>query len=341
MGVRSSLIPVLVSYLQERKMTVRFGGSCSSVYSLPGGGPQGTLLGGIEYLVNSNDNAEFVEDDEKYKYVDDLSVLEFVCLAGLLCEYNFRLHVASDIGIDSYFLPPQNLNMQDHLNKISEWTQENLMVINEQKSKYLVFNRAMADFNTRLSINNKVIDQVHEARILGVIISDDLSFEKNTEDICKRAFARISMITKLKYVGVSVPDLIDIYTLFVRSLLEYCCVSWHSSITQLQSNSIERVQRTALKVILGTDYADYESSLEKCGLETLFNRRENRCLTFGLRSIKHPKHSSMFPLNDTQVNLHDMRTVNKFKVNFACTSTYQKSSIPYIQNLLNNHFKKP
>ena len=122
MGVRASIIPILVSYLQDRKMTVKFGNSTSSQHDLPGGGPQGTLLGGIEYLVNSNDNADFLEDDEKFKYVDDLSILEFVCLAGLLCEYNFKLHVASDVGIDSYFLPPQNFQMQEYLDKISSWT---------------------------------------------------------------------------------------------------------------------------------------------------------------------------------------------------------------------------
>ena len=80
-----------------------------------------SLIGGIEYLVNSNDNADFVDEDEKFKYVDDISVLELVCLAGLLCEYNFHLHVASDIAIDSYYLPPNNFNTQDNLNKISEW----------------------------------------------------------------------------------------------------------------------------------------------------------------------------------------------------------------------------
>ena len=108
MGVRSSLIPVLVSYFQDRKMTVKFGGTNSLTHNLPGGGAQGTLLGGIEYLVNTNDNTDFIDDDDKYKYVDDLSILEFVCLAGLLCEYNFRLHAASDIAIDSYFLPPHS-----------------------------------------------------------------------------------------------------------------------------------------------------------------------------------------------------------------------------------------
>ena len=339
MGLRSSLIPILVSYLQNRKMTVKFGGSSSSIHSLPGGGPQGSLLGGIEYLVNSNDNADFVDDDEKFKYIDDLSILQFIPLAGLLCEYNFRLHVASDIGIDNYFLPPHSNEMQQYLDNICSWTENNLMVLNDTKSKYIIFNRAQADFNTRLKLNNTNIDQVQEVRLLGVLLSDDLKFGKNTQDICKRGFARISMITKLKFVGVPIIDLIDVYTLFVRSLLEYCCVTWHSSLTIAQADDIERVQRTSLKVILGEAYMDYESALDLCGLETLFKRRESRCLTFGLRSIKQTKHKQMFPLNEIS-ETNQLRNKNKFKVNFARTSSYKNSSIPYIQNMLNDYFKQ-
>ena len=338
MGVRSSLIPILVSYLQDRKMTVKFQGANSSVYNLPGGGPQGSLLGGIEYLVNSNDNADFVDDDDKFKYVDDLSILELVCLAGLLCEYNFRLHVASDIAIDSYFLPPHSFKTQEYLDNISSWTEKNLMALNEGKSKYIIFNRAQADFNTRLIMNNTKLDQVHEVRLLGVLLTDDLSFERNTQDICRRAFARISMLTKLKYVGVPLNDLIQVYILFVRSLLEYCCVSWHSSLTLAQSENIERVQRTALKVIMGNLYTDYESSLEFCDIVSLFNRREKRCLTFGLRCLKHPKHKTMFPLNETEAS-SSTRHRNTFQVNFARTSTYQNSAIPFIQTKLNEYFK--
>ena len=187
--------------------------------------------------------------------------------------------------------------MQEYLDKKSSWTGEHILVLNETKSKYIIFNRAQADFNTRLSLNNRKLEQVHEARVLGVILTEDAKFERNTQDICRRAFARITMITKLKYVGVPTSDLIDVFTLFIRSLLEYCCVSWHSALTKEQSDDIERVQRTALKVILGTEYTDYESSLKKCGLVTLHSRREKRCLTFGLRSLKHPKLKSMFPLN--------------------------------------------
>ena len=59
------------------------------------------------------------------------------------------------------------------------------------------------------------------------------------------------MITKLRYVGVSAEDLIDIYILFIRSVTEYCSVTFHSSLTQQQSDQLERIQRICLKVILG------------------------------------------------------------------------------------------
>ena len=271
--------------------------------------------------------------------MDDLSILEFIALAGLLCEYNFRLHVASDIGVDSYYLPPKSFQMQENLNKITTWTDQNLMMLNEKKSQYIIFNRAQADFNTRLKLNDNNIEEVHKVRLLGVLLTDDLKFQKNTEDICKRAFARITMITKLKYVGVPEQDLLEIYKLFIRSLLEYCCVAWHSSLTQDQSYDIERVQRTALKVILGDTYQNYEAALKQCNLETLFSRREHRCLSFGLKCLKHSKHKTMFPLNPSEGDLY-LRDQSKFSVNFAKHSYYQNSAIPYIQNMLNEHSKK-
>ena len=186
-------------------------------------------------------------------------------------------------------------------------------------------------------MNTVKLDQVHEARLLGVLLTEDLKFERNTQDICRRAFARISLLTKLKFVGVQCHDLVDVYKLFIRSLLEYCCVSWHSSLTKEQSYDIERVQRTALKVILGEAYDDYENALITCDLENLYNRREKRCLTFGLRSLKHPKHMHMFPYNTSD---QSVRNPNTFKVNFARTSTYKNSAVPYIQNMLNSHFSK-
>ena len=96
MGVRPELIPVLASYLTNREMKVRFNNSYSRTHKLPGGGPQGTLIGLVEYVVQSNDKADCVDPDMRFKYVDDLTVLELVLLTTLLTEYNFKHHVASD-----------------------------------------------------------------------------------------------------------------------------------------------------------------------------------------------------------------------------------------------------
>ena len=97
LGVRPALIPLLISYLTDRKMKVKFNGETSDFHSLVGGGPQGTLIGQLEYLVQSNDNADIVCPKDRLKYIDDLSVLQIVLLSGLLVEYNFKEHVASDI----------------------------------------------------------------------------------------------------------------------------------------------------------------------------------------------------------------------------------------------------
>ena len=67
LGVRASLIPLLVSYLSDRKMQVKFNGEVSRILTLIGGGPQGTLTGGLEYLVQSNDNATTLDSEDRYK----------------------------------------------------------------------------------------------------------------------------------------------------------------------------------------------------------------------------------------------------------------------------------
>ena len=333
MGVRPSLVPILVSYLSDRKMRVKFNGEVSDMYSLIGGGPQGTLLGVIEYLVQSNDNADCVSSRDRYKYVDDLSILEVISLAGLLVEYNCVQHVPSDIGIDQLFLPPTDYKTQEHLDSISQWTDVNKMKVNTEKSNYMMFTRTIPDFATRLTLDGVKLEQLKEAKVLGVWLTEDLSWTKNTKELCRRAYSRVSMLTKLKYVGVQIEDLLDIYVLFIRSLLEYCCVVWHSSLTVDNQNDIERVQRTCLKVIMADMYISYQSALEMTGLKSLSDRREDRCQDFAKKCLKNPRLSHLFPLNP--VAAHEIRNREKFQVNFAKTETYKKSSIPYLQRKLN------
>ena len=97
-------------------------------------------------------------------------------------------------------------------------------------------------------------------------------WHNNTKELCKSVYSRIAMLTKLKYVGVSNEDLIEIYTLVIQSWAEYVSVVWHSSLTQEQAKKIENIKKTSLKIILGEDYSTYPTALEWGGLNKHFNR---------------------------------------------------------------------
>ena len=61
-------------------MCIKWKGVYSEQRHLNGGGPQGSLFGNLEYLANSNDNADMIEIEDRFKFVDDLSALEIVTL---------------------------------------------------------------------------------------------------------------------------------------------------------------------------------------------------------------------------------------------------------------------
>ena len=154
-----------------------------------------------------------------------------------------------------------------------------------------------------------------------------------TQELCKKAYSRLGMLTKLRYAGVSKEDLIMIFKLFIRSCLEYNSVSFHSSLSSQQEAALERCQSVCLRVILQDNYISYEAALEMAGIETLKTRREARCLDFSLKCLKHNTNKRLFPLNQNKQS--NVRSREKYTVNFARTSAYQNSAIPYCQRLLN------
>ena len=79
-GGRNSLIPLMISYCTNRIMTVKWKDEKSSKRDLPGGSAQGTILGPITYLNQNTKSADCVPETDKFKYIDDLSVLGIVTL---------------------------------------------------------------------------------------------------------------------------------------------------------------------------------------------------------------------------------------------------------------------
>ena len=334
-GVRQSLIPILISFFKNRKMKVKWNKTSSSMHNLNGGGPQGGLLGILEYLSQTNNNTDFIDPDDKFKFIDDLSILELINLLSQgLSSFNFKSHGASDINFEhNQFLPQTNFKSQSYLDKISEWTRANLMQLNSEKSKFMVVNfTENYQFNTRLNIENQMLQQVKETKLLGVIVNDQLTWHSNTNFLVKKAYSRMIILHNLFEFRLPMEEMINIYILYIRSILESSAVVWHSSITKSEEIKIERVQKTALKIILASEYENYTTALEISGLKTLIERRKILCKKFAKNCIKNEKMKHIFPLNQSKVGT---RYKEKFYVQPARTERLAKSAVPYMQRLLN------
>ena len=207
------------------------------------------------------------------------------------------------------------------------------MKVNPGKSKFMVVNFTQNyQLNTWLMLDGKLIENVRETRLLGVTISDDLTWHANTELITKQAYKRMILLQRLYSFQLPIEEMVEIYTLYIRSILESSAVVWHSSITQMEQNELERVQKVALKIILQSEYESYENALNLTGLDTLHQRRNVLCKKFAQSCLKNEKTRSMFPLNPSSLNSRNHET---FYVQPATTSRLKDSAIPFMQRLLN------
>ena len=208
------------------------------------------------------------------------------------------------------------------------------MKLNDDKTKYMVINYCSSmQYNTRLYLESSLLEQVTQTKLLGVIISDDLTWHANSASIVSKALKRMLMLRKLCEFKVSSQDLLHIYTLYIRSVLEQSCVVWASSITQQEILNIERVQKITLRIILKDNYISYENALSTTKLATLSQRRQKLMLNFALKCVKNSKTTNMFPKNEKKTT----RSKEIFKIPYANTERFKKSAIPAMSRLLNVH----
>ena len=129
----------------------------------------------------------------------------------------------------------------------------------------------------------------------------------------------------------------QIYLTWIRNNLEYGVAVWNSSLTNENILKLERLQKAAVRVIMGNSYSTYEEGLEKLKLDKLSVRREKLCLRFAKNSLKLEQFSKLFPVNESEHAMKN-RNSNMYIVKQHLTERYRKSTIPYLQRLLNQEF---
>ena len=353
MGVPAWLLKIVMAFLTDRTMVVRFKGATSTPKSLPGGGPQGTLLGLLLFIVLINDIG--FEDQQNnagelvtcrrnlraanqlhLKFVDDLTVAESLILKDSVktVPVTARPQPDSYHARTGHALANENSKVIEQIQAVDDYAQSNEMKLNLKKTKFMLFNACTSiDFLPSFNLCGAEIELVEEMKLLGLIITSDLKFEKNTEFIVQKAFKRIWMLKRLKNLGASTEQLLDVYEKQIRCVLELAVPVWHSSLVQADRLSIERVQKAALQVILGADYTSYRTACMETNFLTLEERRKNLCTKFARKSAKNTKHKKWFKVN-TKVS-RTRRQQPTFCPVVYRTTRFKNSPLSYLTELLN------
>ena len=194
--------------------------------------------------------------------------------------------------------------------------------------------------------NNGHLEVVREFKLLGLIFKSNLTWQANTEYMCKKAYARLWMLRRLKALGAREDEILDVFYKQIRSVLELAVAVWQPRLTMAESKQIERVQKCAFYVIMGEKFHSYEHALTYLESETLSARRMKLCYNFARKAEIHPKYQNWFQEEDmdtrqvpnTRSDKDALKT--KYKQVPTRTDRFKNSPIPFLTDMLNEHYMK-
>ena len=264
-----------------------------------GGVPQGTICGPELFKHMVSDFHTVVSD---FKFVDDSTLVE-VCKRGV----------------------PSH--MQEAADEAQDWSMTNKLAINCIKTKELLIHTGKDSANiSPVTIDGKEIDRVPESKLLGVIIQDNLKWDKHVEHITKKASKRLYYIRELKRAGVPPAQLLLVFKSLVRSVLEYACQVWFTSITKEQKRVLEMTQKRACKIIVpGLSYNDAITHLD---IPTIENRLESLCQNF-FKDMTDPQHKMNHLLPPVKKYTKEIRNQTTYPLPICKTNRYKNSFVPY------------
>ena len=274
--------------------------------------------------------------DFHLKYVDDLSVLSAINLkVDLIDDPVLRVKPLRFEERFGKIMKPDS-QIQRDLITLHTFTSRKQLRIKEIKTCTIKFNFSKTiDFPVELVIPEfqNYISITDEAKVLGIIISNNLSWESNTQYICNKALKKMWVLRRLKRLDVERSFIVDVYKKEVRSLLEIAVPAWHGALTARQSNDIERVQKVAMAIILGVRLPSEQARALLC-LQPLSIRRVEICKKFAKKTLIS-RHSDIFERN-VQSYTYNTRHKQPF-VELKCnTNRFYDSPVNYLTRLLNS-----
>ena len=271
----------------------------------------------------------------KKSFVDDLTLLEKISLKNLIQKNKMigplNFHDRFNLG-----LPREKSILQHQLEDLKEFTLKHHMKINSKKTRCLPFNNSETrDFLPQFELEEgENLEVIYELKLVGLVLTSDLSWNAHINYTVTRTNKILWQLTRFKQLGAPQDKLVTFYLLKIRSILMFGAVTFHSSLTIQLSQKLELQQKRSLAIILGNQYGSYRQALALTNLSRLDHLREDACLQWALKAQNDPKHSHLFPINQSSTNT---RFRQKFEEYFCRTAKYYNSAVPSMTRALNKH----
>ena len=227
LGIGEACLKLLISYLKDRKQTVRINGTISTVLSVISGVPQGSVLGPLLFLVFINDLPDCSMSDS-FGYADDFKI----------------------VGTN-----PVAINID--IRRIWKWCQSNLMEINLSKSKCLWLKG-----DGTVCLPNFSFESTPVMKDLGVVVADTLSWATHSQFRTQKALNALYSI-KRNLSLANYANRKNSYVSYVVPIISYGSSVWKPGKVEL--SLIESVQKKAANWITGAKFP-YKEQLLKLNL---------------------------------------------------------------------------
>ena len=204
-GLDQNSLILLMSYLKDRRQSVKIKGVQSLFKLIKSGVPQGSILGPILFNIFINDLFYILQSD-LHNFADDT----ISAVADTLSELITSLTLKSGLAID--------------------WFKYNSMIVNPDKFKAIILSKSKYDTSgIPLTLGNQSITTQRSVTLLGVTIACALSFDKHVGDLCKTAASRLNALKRLRPFITSEKTRKCLVHAFVLAIALWCGTSQQSN----------------------------------------------------------------------------------------------------------------
>ena len=164
--------------------------------------------------------------------------------------------------------------MNIELSKIQKYMTDNTLIINEDKTHFLLFkpsNAKKQEIREKMFINNKEIKRTNNARYLGIWFDDELKFKKQYEVLVQKLEETVKALIAVRTLLNYRLKLIIYHSLF-QSHITYCSISYLDKLTTGQIDKVYKLQKKALRLIFKARINSHTSKLFKLAKIIPFNK---------------------------------------------------------------------